>query len=56
MAHNSLSIVYSLLHCQIIVHHFTVTVKFNNIEVTVNTCMYSCVYNNNNKGPIRWDI
>ena len=34
MAHN-VFLVYSLLHCQTIVHHFTVTV--NNIEVTVNT-------------------
>ena len=52
MAHN-VFLVYSLLH---IVHHFTVTV--NNIEVTVDTHiqMYRRVYNNNNKGPISWDI
>ena len=45
MAHNSLSMYYSLLHCQTILqisHHFTVTV--NNIEVTVNTCTCTDVF------------
>ena len=35
-------LVYSLLHCQTIVHHFAVTV--NNIEVILNTCTCKDVF------------
>ena len=54
MAHNSLYmyfLVYSQLHCH-----------YHSTDFTYSKCyckhlhVYRCVYSNNNKGPIRWDI
>ena len=51
-------LVYSLLHCHIVVTDFTSLYCHSKQcwSYRKHLHMYRCVYSNNNKGPIRWDI